>query len=363
MKSSLNNLFLISSLILLFNCGGGKSGSGVSSLNSSLTSPYKYFVYVANTSDNTISSFSMNRADGLLTPIETTASEGNPISLAVSPSGDKLYVAKSSSTNLQVFSINKTNGALVPFQSIAANSRSQSSVVASADGRFIYLTSYSGVGNTYSVSALTGNLFPVKSIDVTASKVYIHPNGNLMFLMSGTGITFWPINQNTGEALISGGAYTASMSQPQTMVLSPDGSKMYTSFNNGYGLINSYNLDLTNRTASSIQMTSIGNSAGGIAISNFGKVLIATEPNNNKLHSYLINSNTGTLTEVDSKSTDNNPQQTLFFPDGQYALVVNRASKNVSTFLVDENSGTLKSVGVASVGTDPNNLVIVKIPN
>lgn len=362
MKSSINNLFLILSLISLFSCGGGKSGSGVSSLNSSLTSPYKYFVYVANTSDNTISSFSMNRANGLLTPIETTASEGNPVSLAVSPSGDKLYVAKSSSANLQVFSINKTNGALVPFQSISANSSSQSSVAVSADGRFVYLTSWSGVGNTYSVSALTGNLFPVKSIDVTSSKVYIHPNGNLMFLMSGTGITFWPINQSTGEALISGGAYTASMSQPQTMALSPDG-RMYASFNNGYGLINSYNLDLTNRTASSIQMASIGNSAGGIAISNFGKVLIATEPNNNKLHSYLINSSTGALTEVDSKPTENNPQQALFFPDGQYALVVNRASKSVSTFLVDENSGTLKSVGSASVGTDSNALVIVKTSN
>lgn len=355
------SVFLIMALSL-FSCGGGKSGSGVSTMNSALSSPYKYFVYVANTGDNTISSFSMNRETGLLTPIETTASEGSPVSLAVSPSGDKLYVAKSSSANLQVFSINKTNGALVPFQSISANSSSQSSVAVSADGRFVYLTSWSGVGNVYSVSALTGNLFPLKNIDVTASKVSIHPNGNLMFLMSSRGITFWPINKSTGEPLIAGGAYTASMSQPHTMAISPDG-RMYSSFYNGYGLINSYNLDLTNRTASSIQMTSIGNSAGGIAISNFGKVLIATEPNNNKLHSYLINSSTGALTEVDSKPTENNPNQAFFFPDGQYALVVNRASKNISTFLVDENSGTLKSVGSASVGTDSNDLVIVKVSN
>lgn len=258
--------------------------------------------------------------------------------------------------------VNKTNGALVPFQSIPVNSSSQSSVVVSADGRFVYLTSYNGIGNIYSVSALTGNLSAFKNLDAVAQKVYIHPNRNLMFLMSGTGITFWPINPTTGEALISGGAYTASISNPHTMALSPDG-RMYASFYNGYGLINSYNLDLTNRTASSIQMASVGNSVGGIAISNFGKVLIATEPNNNKLHSYLINSSTGALTEVDSKPTENNPNQAFFFPDGQYALVVNRASKSVSTFLVDENSGVLKSVSSASVGTDSNDLVIVKFSN
>jgi 6-phosphogluconolactonase (cycloisomerase 2 family) len=139
---------------------------------------------------------------------------------------------------------------------------------------------------------------------------------------------------------------------------------MYSSFNNqGYGLINYYNLDLTNRTATSIQMASVGNSAGGIAISNFGKVLIATEPNTNKLHSYLINSSTGALAEVDSKPTENYPHQALFFPDGQYALVINKTSKSVSTFLVDENSGVLKSIGTASVGSDPQDIVLSKVSN
>lgn len=299
---------------------------------------------------------------GVLTPIETTASEGNPISLAVSPNGDKLYVAKANSTNLQVFSINKANGALVPFQSVVANNSTQSSVTVSADGRFVYLTSYSGVGNIYSVSALTGSLIPFKNLDATSSKAYIHPNGNLMFLMSGSGITFWPINKSTGEILISGGAYMASIVQPHTMAISPDGSKMYSSYyNQGYGLINSYNLDIGNRTASSIQMASVGNSAGGIAISNFGKVLIATEPNMNKLHSYLINSSTGALTEVDSKMAETYPHQAFFFPDGQYALIINKTSRSISTFLVDENSGILKSSGVVNVGRDPQDLIIVKI--
>ena len=92
MKKSLK-LFLILSVATFLGCGGGKSGSGNSIMSSSLTSSYKYFVYVANNFDSTISSFSMNRETGILTSIETTASVGNPVSIASSPSGNKLYVA------------------------------------------------------------------------------------------------------------------------------------------------------------------------------------------------------------------------------------------------------------------------------
>lgn len=363
MKTLFNSFFILT-LSALLGCGGGKSDGGSSSMNSSLISAYKYFVYVANYSDSTISSFSMNRETGILTPIETTASEGNPISLAVSPNGDKLYVAKANSNNLQVFTINKTNGALVPFQSVLANNSTQSSVAVSPDGRFVYLTSYSGIGNIYSVSALTGNLLPFKNLDAGASKALIHPNGNLLFLMSGSGVTFWPINKSTGEALISGGAYSASIVQPHSIILSPDGSKLYSPYNNqGYGLINSYNLDLSNRTAIANHPVWSGGSIGGIAISNFGKVLIATEPNANKLRSYLINSSTGTLTEVDSKATENYPHKALFFPDGQYALVLNKVSKSVTIFLVDENMGTLKSYGIVNVGSEPQDIIVVKTTN
>lgn len=107
----------------------------------------------------------------------------------------------------------------------------------------------------------------------------------------------------------------------------------------------------------------MGSSSGGKAISNFGKVLIATEPNANKLHSYLINSNTGALTEVDSKPTENYPHQAVFFPDGQYALVINKTSKSVSTFLVEESTGVLKSLSSVGVGSDPQDILINKISN
>lgn len=141
-------------------------------------------------------------------------------------------------------------------------------------------------------------------------------------------------------------------------------AKMYSSLSvQGNGMINSYNLDLANKSASLVGMTSSGNSIWGIAISNFGKVLIATEPNANKLHSYSINSSTGALTEMDSKATENYPQQALFFPDGQYALVINKFSKCVSTFLVEESTGLLKSVSSASTGDAPQDIVIAKASN
>lgn len=366
------NLLLM--ILALFGCGGGKSGSDLSSSNSALSTSYKYFVYVANSTDNTISSFSMNRGTGALTAIETTSAGdgGNPLALVVSPSGDKLYVAKTGASapnsNLQVFNINKTNGALTLFQSIrvSGNSQSISSVSVSSDGRLVYLSSYEGDANIYSVSSLTGNLSLFKNYGISSSiKSYIYPNGEALLWTTNTNMTFWPLNKTTGEVVYPGPANTTTLNSTQMndVAISPDGRIYISYFIQGYGLINSYNFDLTSKSASFIGTTSIGSngsSAGGIAISNFGKVLIAAEPNANKLHSYLINSSTGALTEVDSKPTENYPQKTLFFPDGQYALVINKASKSVSTFLVEESTGILKSISSIGVGTDPQDLVIVR---
>lgn len=346
MRFILKNLSIALSLFVLFGCGGSKSGSGSSSMNSALSTSYKYFVYVANYTDNTISGFSMNRDTGALIPVETTSAGegGNPLSLAISPNGEKLYIAKSASgtiSNLQVFNINKLNGSLTPFQSIRVNNNSQglSSVSASLDGRFVYLSSYDGDATVYFVSALTGNLILFKNYSISmATKSNIHPNGELLFWMNNSNITLWPINKTTGEIVFPGEAYTATTiaTQLTSIAVTPDGSRMYASYYvQGFGLINSYNLDLTNKTASSIGMASSGNSVGGIAISNFGKTLIATEPNSNLLNSFLINSSTGALTKVDSKATENYPQQVIFFPDGKYALVINKTSKSVSTFLVE----------------------------
>lgn len=53
--------------------------------------------------------------------------------------------------------------------------------------------------------------------------------------------------------------------------------------------------------------------AGGIAISNFAKVLIATEPNANLLHPYLINLSIGERTHFDAKLRESYSYQTSFF--------------------------------------------------
>lgn len=200
-----------------------------------------------------------------------------------------------------------------------------------------------------------------KALDFMASKLVIHPSGDMMMFMGSAGVTFWPINKSTGDILIAGGAFTASVTTPNSIVLNPDGSKMYLSYGTGYGLINSYNVDSTNRTGSYVDMVSSGtNFTDSLAISNFGKVLLATEPNTNLLHSFLINSSTGKLTEVESKTMGTYPRKVVFFPDGQYALVINVTSKTISSILVDENSGSLKVLGSANVGNGGQDMLILK---
>jgi len=376
---SVFNVGLLLVILTFIGCGGGQSGVGGNSTGSSaITSVYKYYVYTANFADNTISSFSMNRNTGILTPIEITSAGlgANPLSLTINPSGDKLYVAKAAgadtSSNLQIFSIDKSTGALKPFQDLRINDvnnspntgHSVTGVSFSQNGSLVYVSLNDGEAKIYSVSSLTGKIILSKTISISSStRTLIHPSGKFMFWGNGA-ITIWPINQTTGDIdLLSkgGGAYSFPSMSAETMVFSPDGNRIYIG-SNGSGNINSYNLDLINGTASFLETTVVGSTSRGLAISNFGKALIAVESNSGILHSYLVNQSSGTLTEVDKKPTGAYPVHVAFIPDGNYAFVTNSAGNSLSTFSVEESTGAMKSIGTVSTGSGPLFTVIARIP-
>src|SRR3954447_11858902 len=66
------------------------------------------FAYVANSSDNSISIFSMDSTSGQLTKMGQAPSGGvHPISLKADPAGRFLYAAHSASGNVSTFAIDR----------------------------------------------------------------------------------------------------------------------------------------------------------------------------------------------------------------------------------------------------------------
>jgi 6-phosphogluconolactonase len=71
------------------------------------TEPSGRFVYVANSSDGTISAYSLANSTGVLTPITGTFTTGSgPASLAASNDGKYLYAVNNGSGTVSIFTIN-----------------------------------------------------------------------------------------------------------------------------------------------------------------------------------------------------------------------------------------------------------------
>ncbi len=142
--------------------------------------PAGTFIYVANKNSHNISAYALN-GDGSLTPIDADAGTpgtqnfaagSNPESVTVTPSGTYVYVANSSSNDVSAYTIN-ANGSLTPIDADAATPGIQNfaagtfprSVTVTPSGTFVYVAN--GGSNdisAYALNAASGMLTPIDAI-------------------------------------------------------------------------------------------------------------------------------------------------------------------------------------------------------
>lgn len=122
---------------------GTGSALDTGTLPVSITSdPTGRFLYVVNSTANTVSMFTIAPATGLLTSVGTALSvDADPQSVAVDPSGRYAYAVSAGTSGIQGFAIDAATGELtsppVALLTTATNA-SPSAVVADPTGRFVY---------------------------------------------------------------------------------------------------------------------------------------------------------------------------------------------------------------------------------
>ena len=97
--------------------GMGTTGTGdVTNIAVTCTTNPPRFLYVANRGSGDVSGYTIDPASGNLTAIAGSpfAAGGNPVAIAVDPTGAFAYVVNQLSVNLSSFTINRTTGALTP---------------------------------------------------------------------------------------------------------------------------------------------------------------------------------------------------------------------------------------------------------
>jgi 6-phosphogluconolactonase len=132
-------------LITIPNVGVvGSVATGLSPVAMTLD-PTSQFVYVANSGDNTISSYSLSMVSPYLTPIGSPVATGTtPSAVVAEPYGRYLYVANSGSSTISAYSVDAITGALTPVGSGNSTNAGPSALAVSNDGKYIYVTAKAG---------------------------------------------------------------------------------------------------------------------------------------------------------------------------------------------------------------------------
>ena len=134
-------------------------------------------LYVANSSDNTVTAFSIDPVTGALSTVAGSpfAAPGTPSSITVDPLGRFAFVPNGASNNISVFAIDGT-GALSPIAGSPFTATGAYPYAASvnASGSVLYVANYQGgtvsafaIGSTGTLTPVAGEPYAVGSFPVT----------------------------------------------------------------------------------------------------------------------------------------------------------------------------------------------------
>ncbi len=171
------------------------TGSGPSAVTTDTTGQ---FVYVTNAPGASVSAYSVTPTATSggnpepLTPVpgQPFAAGGTPVSLAVEPTDHYLYVLNQGDNTISGYSIDAANGALTPLTSspfaIGGGSSNAAQVLVDPSGQYVYVVSQSYNGSVggvtqFSIDATTGALTQVTATPVTPGSNANSPSAMVLY--------------------------------------------------------------------------------------------------------------------------------------------------------------------------------------
>ncbi|MCF2518417.1 lactonase family protein [Dyadobacter sp. CY351] len=266
--------------------------------------PGKNYLYATNEGNNTISSFAIDRKNGLLTELNVKSSLGDgPCHVSLNPTGQFLYISNYNSGDLSVYKVSSDGSIgdaiqVIPHGDPAKKSHMHS-VVHSLDGKYAYA---SDLGTDkimiYTVNHLTGRLTP-------ASDSYTE-------VLSGDGPRHLVV-ANTGHVY--------SVGELSSVI-------------NTFEIVGSTGTLIHNERVKMLPGEFIGkNSAADIHISPDGNFLYASNRGHDSLAIYQVDTKSGRLSSTGFTSTGgSHPRNFLIDETGAFIVVANRDTDNLVFF-------------------------------
>jgi 6-phosphogluconolactonase (cycloisomerase 2 family) len=355
---------------------GGPFNAGFSP-TSLVAEPSGKFLYALNSGNETIVTYAIDPANGKLTQLKSVRTHGQGAAIALSSGNTAVtytakyaYVANSSGNSVSAYSINPATAALtsVPGSPFAAGSGP--TVAADPLGRFLYAADAGGGGGVWaftvdpttgSLAANLGSPFGVGSLALPSS-ITVDPSGMWVYVTNGAvysdTVTGFFINGNQLRCCTPFHAGNA----PSLVRLDQTGKFLYVT----NALSNNLSVFMIDSSGNTTPVAgspfAVGTDPLGLAIDPSGQFVYVANQVSNSVSAFQTNATSGALSEIaGSPYTTTGPLALAIDGTGSFLYVANHsATNNISAYSINAVTGalTLLPTSPFTAGNAPNDISV-----
>ena len=333
------------------------------------------WVYISNADSQEISVLELDRAEGILKPVDTVNVGGAVMPLALSPDKRFLYAAlRSQPFRVASFSIEPTSGKLKKLGE-APLADSMANIDIDATGKWLFAASYPGHKITVNSIDKDGKVGAIQQLIPTAPNAHaIHADASNRFVLAtslgGDNISSWRFDAATGKLSANDPALTTvkAKSGPRHLVWDKAQRFAYV-VNELDAALQVFAWDATTgqlkllQTSTTLPAGFSGNPwAADLHLTPDGKFLYASERTSSTISGFKVDAATGLLQPLGQTPTEKTPRGFAIDSSGRYLIATGQESHSVSVHPIDAATGALGSPKRLAVGKNPNWVEIVDLP-
>lgn len=324
-----------------------------------------HYLYAAIPASNDIVAYREDPNSGVLTQLTgSPISAGQAVqSIVIHPSGKFLYAANAGEGDVSLYTIS-TAGALTEVTPRTAAGTAPTRLAMDAAGTYLYVGNAGSQNiSVFSIDASTGNLSPVGTpfqLGLDPINMTLSPSGGVLYV-TGQGQTTGYIEAfslNQGVPTVVGNSPFLTGNNPYGLVVAPGGGFLYTA----NALDNSISEFPINTDGSLGLVNILGEQYAApvvLFIDKSGTYMYVANQGSSNLAAYSIGSD-GALTLLTNSpfATGSAPSSIASDPGGKYLFVGNQTSPVIHSFSLDTSTGTLTSVASYSVPGNPISIAV-----
>lgn len=314
------------------------------------------FAYVANSSDNTISTASIGSTGALTFQPQTTPAGSGVEDMAVDPTGRFLYAGDLDASTVRAFAI-ANDGGLSPIgtpQSVGSNPRV---VVINPDGRSLYVAGQPASDvNVFSIGA-DGALTSTTTLTTGGAclGMDVDPTGRYLYVSDFITSLVRSFDLSTGQQIGNPVLAKAAPGTGASSVLADPGGRFVYVTNTTDNNLHAFAIGAEGGLINLNSTPATGNDPFGLAMDPQGEFLYAANGNSGTISRYLTEAD-GTLALNGAEPAGNGPIDVTIDPSGRFLYVVNSDDNQVQAYQINA-TGDLSNSTLNNVGTRPQGVV------